>query len=347
LPARVLFSSFDTAAKGVTWDFYCSVFGKMVDPKSLHATEELLSRTEGEQAAAKARDRFFAGSFTALRPLRLPIMHGEQTHQAGAWQEELAQARQAMDSLGAAYRDAVAAYDKADTRMIEARQARAVLSTGASLEADKFEARYASTTDASRLRDAALAEMGRLRNRMETFEDAAGRRLRADLMMLGDPATVRRIEGAEQMQRDSRQLLPIVAQVANLHASVLELRNDNATLVALLGHVSSQSRNETLIREILDYVGRVRGKMSELKTAFERFDYPFDHAAGAMTVSQYLIKVVPLADDIGAVYEAANETVGKLLDMYARAINRLCVIAEAIEAERGYQPLPAPPEAGQ
>src|SRR5262249_59954873 len=69
LPASVLFGSFDSTAKGVTWDFYCSIFGRMIDPKTLHPTEALVARTEGEQTASKARDRFFADAFTLLRPM--------------------------------------------------------------------------------------------------------------------------------------------------------------------------------------------------------------------------------------------------------------------------------------
>jgi Peptidase family M48 len=342
LPARVLFNSFDAAAKGVTWDYYCSVFGTLVDPKSLHPTEELLARTEGEQTASKARERFFAGAFTALRPLRLPVMHGEKGQPSSIWEEQLDEARQAVASLAPEYRETIAAFDKADTRLVQSRQARSILSTGTALRADRFEAVYRSPTDASRLRDASLAEMNRLGSRLEPLEDAMGQRLRAALMLLFDPAIARRIAGAEQMQRDSRQLLPIVSQIANLHASVMELRNNNATLAALLGHFEGNERNESLVREVLDYTARVRTQIGDLKAAFERVDYPFDHAAGQMSVAAYLIKVVPLQEQIGAVCEAAHEVTEKLFELYARAVSRLCVIAESVETDQGFEPLPEP-----
>src|SRR5262249_32952591 len=86
LPASALFGSFDAAAKGFTWDYYCAIFGKLIDPKTLHPTDELVARSEGEQAAAKACDRFFAGGFTVLRPLRLPVLQGQHTQHPSIWQ---------------------------------------------------------------------------------------------------------------------------------------------------------------------------------------------------------------------------------------------------------------------
>jgi hypothetical protein len=345
LPARVLFGNFNAISKGVTWDYYCSIFGKMVDPGSLHATTELLARSEGYQAADKARDRFFAGAFTGLRPLRLPIMQSQKPRLLSDWQAELAETRQSMEVLAADCREALTKYDQADTRFLESRQARAVLYTGTPLRVDGFQAAYGSATDASRLRDAAAGDMSRMATRLEPFEEAAGRRLRAAIMLLFDPSTAQRIRGAQQMQRESSELVPIVAQVANLHKTILELRNNCATLAALLGHLSGNERNESLVREVLELTRTIRMQIGELKAVFERVNYPFDHAAGKMTIGQYLIKVIPLEEQIVAVYEAANDVVGKLLQMYARGVSRLCVIAEAVENDQGFQPLaPAPDE---
>jgi Zn-dependent protease with chaperone function len=342
LPASVLFGSFETAAKGVTWDYYCAAFGTLVDPKTLHSTEELLARTNSQQAASKACSRFFAGAFTLLRPLRLPIINLQKTQHAAIWHEELAQARHEMESLAPVYREAIQAFDQADTRLIQSRQARSILSTGIRLQAQRFEQAFDSAADAARTRDQALQELGRLGNKLETFEEAAGRRLRADLMLLFDPQVARRLEGAEAMQAECRELLPLVAQASSLHTSLLELRNCNATLVALLGHIEGNERSEELVREVLDYAGRVRTQAADLRNQFERVDYPFDHAHGKMSVAQFLLKIVPPAEEVGSIYEAGDQVLNKLMELWGRAISRLCLIAEAVEADHGLQPLPLP-----
>lgn len=341
LPAQALFANFEAACKGVTWDYYCSVFGKMVDPKSLHSTTTLVARIESEQADIAARNRFFAGAFTMLRPLQLPIVHLEGKHNPTVWREELDQTRRTMEAAAPTCRELLAALDSADTRFVQARQARGVLSVGVALQKDRFLEPFTAPDHATKVRDAAAVEKSRLGNRLDSFDSTAGRRLRAALMLLFDPQIARRLEGASASQAECRALLPIVAQIANLHASILELRNCNAVFAALLGHLQGNERLDSLVREIVEQASRTRSQLADLKSAFDRIDYPFDHASGAISVSSYLLKLVPPEGEIGEILQSAGEVVDKLFNLYGRAIGRLCVIAEAIEADQGYQPLPA------
>jgi len=137
-------------------------------------------------------------------------------------------------------------------------------------------------------------------------------------------------------------LLPIVSHVASNHASILELRNNNAVLAALLGHLDGYERHEPLIREIIDCSRRVREQLSALRSLFMHTNYPFDHANGQVTVSHYLLKMIPLPEDIGAIWGATDDLLSNLMSLNARALSRLCTIAEAVEGAYGYQPLPVP-----
>jgi Zn-dependent protease with chaperone function len=343
LPATVLFDNFAAAGKNVTWDYYCAVFERTIDPNSLKPTEDLLARLEKEQAAEKACERFFAGSFTPLRPVRLPVMQGgpqAATQPPAVWQQELAQARQTMQAGAPAYCAAIETFDKADTRLIQARQARSVLMSDVRLKHDKFENPPTTGGDASLARDRAQAEINRIAGQMEAFEDAVGRRLRSALMLLSSPALAARLPEAATMNQEAQRLMPVVAHVSNHHASLLELRNCNAILVALLGHLEGNERNETLIREILDFSGRVREQLSSIQNTFSRTDYPFDHARGEISVSHYLLKVIPPPEEVGAVFETADGVLHGLFSLYARCLGRLSQFVEAVETNLGHQPLP-------
>ncbi len=340
LPAAVLFANFDTAGKNVTWDFYCSVFGRTIDPKSLNPTDDLLARQQQEQAVDEARDRYFAGGFTGLRPLRLPVFPFGSAPQAAIWHEELVAARQAMAAGSAAYCSTLEPYDQEDTRLIQSRQARSVLMSNVRLQRDKFEHAPASTSDASLARDRALAQLNRMNASLEPFEDAIGRRLRAAILLLSDPTLAARLPDAPAMHAEAQRLLPIVTHVGTHHASILELRNCNAVLVALLGHLEGQERNETLIHEILDYSGRVREQTGAIRNLFTGIDYPFDHAKGPIAVSQFLLPMIPPAEEVGSVYQAADDLLTGLMSLNARCIGRLCRIAEAVETALGHSPLP-------
>lgn len=344
LPASALFADFDAAGKNVTWDHYCTLFGRTIDPKTLHPTEHLVARTELDQAAGKARDRFFAGGFSGLRPLRLPVMpSGGPTQSPAIWQDELATARRTMESLAGDYREAIKAFQTADGRFVQANQAKSVISTGVRLQSDKFDRTFHSWTDASREHDLSRGELGRLSGSMEAFEDAAGKRLRACLLLLFDPQIAARLPEAAAWQAESRRLMPVISLVATNHAGLIELRNRNATMIALLGHLNGNERSDGLIREVLEFSDRVRLQLHELKQHFDRVEYPFDHADGQISVGTYLLKMIPLREEVGNVYEAADHVLTALLEVYARALSRLCVMAEAVEADLGYEPLATEP----
>jgi Zn-dependent protease with chaperone function len=341
LPASVLFANFDAAGKNVTWDYYCSVFGRTIDPHSLNPTEDLLARQQQEQVCDDARDRYFVGGFTSLRPLRLPVFPFGPPQAAAIWREELVAARQAMAAGAAAYCATLQPYDQADTRLIQSRQARSILSSNVRLQRDKFEQAPASTSDASLARDRALAQLGRMSGSLESFEDAAGRRLRAALLLLAEPALADRLPNAPAMHQEAKRLLPIVTHVGTNHASILELRNCNAVLVALLGHLEGQERNELLIREILEFSGRVREQTAAVRNLFAGIDYPFDHAQGPVTVSRFLLPMIPPAEEVGSIYQAADELLSGLMSLNARCLGRLCKSAEAVETALGLPPLPS------
>ncbi|MCI0356914.1 MAG: M48 family metalloprotease [Planctomycetaceae bacterium] len=343
LPASILFDNFDAAGKNVTWDFYCAAFGQMVQARSLFPTDELRARQGQAEAADEARDRYFAGGFSSLRALRLPVMPAGRTHAAAIWREELAQARRALESGAPAYRAALASFTKADKRLVQARQARALYMSDVGLQKDHFEDPPASGAEATRQRDRTMAELARLDQSLVPHEETLGRRLRGGLILLSDPELAGRIPDAEPWRRDIAAILPILSQIASNHASILELRTNNAVLAALLGHLDGHERHEPLIREIIDCSRRVREELSALRGLFAHTEYPFDHAGGQVTVSQFLLKSIPQPDEVGEIFHAADQLLGNLMSLGARAQSRLCTIAEAVEAALGYQPLPAPP----
>lgn len=344
LPAAVLFDNFDAAGKNVTWDFYCAAFGQLVNAKSLFPTDDLLVRQQQADQADEARDRFFAGGFSGLRAFRLPVMPSGRTHAAAVWREELAQTRQFMAAAADAYRTAAESLAKADQRMVQARQARALLMSDVRLQKEHFDPPPASSSEATQMRDRALAELSRLDQSLTPFDEAAGRRLRAGLILVSDPELASRLSEASAWQREMGTLLPIVAQVASNYASAWELRTNNAVLAALLGHLDGYERHEPLIREIIDCARRVREQLSSLRSAFQHTDYPFDHAKGQMLVSHYLLKMIPQPEDVGSLFEATDQLLSNLMLLNARALSRLCAIAEQVERALGYEPLPLPPK---
>jgi hypothetical protein len=339
LPASAVFSNFEAACKNVTWDLYCALFRRLVAPATLTPTADLIARQSQRRAADNARDRFFLGGFSALRPMRLPAQDASSGSSSQRWEQEIVEARRIMDEHQDQYRAALKALDLVDRRLLEARRAKSVFVAQVRLRRDLFHEPPASSAAATQQRDRALTEAARLSNTMEVFENAAGRRMIACLNMLKVPSVAPRLPDAELWRRESRKLLAVVAPATVQTASILELRDYHAMLGALLGHLRGHERHEPLIREVIDCAVRVGERAAAVRSFFDRVEYPFEHAGGRIVTSQFLVRAIPPPEHVGELWAAVDELLRNLVSLYVRSISRLCEIAEAVETALGHQPL--------
>jgi Zn-dependent protease with chaperone function len=342
LPATVLFQDFDACAKNVSWDMYCEVLGPDIKPSSLHPIDSLLARQEREKVSHDAQNRFFLGAFNILRPLRLPSTWLAEPSQPAQVQESLANARVQMQAGIEPYRTALTVFDEADTRALEARQARAVFSASLRPKPGQFKTSFNSRSEAEQQRDRAYGEQSRISTQMEPFEVAAGQRLYAALTLLHNQHVAAQIENGAELQRETQSLMAVVSLLITNTATLLELRNMNASLGLLIDGIGGNEKNQTLIGEILELMKRIHPQLLPLRSQCDRLIYPFDHAEGQITVGKYVLPYPPNSDDLGGIYNGAAHLLSSLANVYSRSVGRLCEIAELVEAERGFQPLEAP-----
>jgi hypothetical protein len=209
---------------------------------------------------------------------------------------------------------------------------------------DAFDRYYGSTAEAHQIYQQSEAHMQWLGQYLQPFEDAAGHRLYADLMLLYEPEVAGRIPQAAAMQEECARLLPVLRQVTSTHAAMLNLRNVQGVLGALLHHIDGQENNGAFCNLLISYMRHLREELLKLRGQFDQFAYPFDHAQGAMSISHYLLKELPGPEELGDIVDAADGLVNRLLPMYARTLGRLCLMAEAVETVLGHAPLPTPAE---
>ena len=342
LPATSLFQDFDAHAKNVSWDLYCEVLGPDIKPSSLHPIDSLLVRQEREKVSQEAQNRFFLGAFNILRPLRLPSTWLAEPKDPAQVQEALTSARAEMQVRIAPYRQALTTFDEADTRALEARQARAVFSASLWPKPGQFKTSFNSRSEAEHQRDRAQVEQSRLSPQMEPFEVAAGQRLYAALTLLHNTYVAAEIKNGAELQREAQSLMAVVSLLITNTATLLELRNMNASLGLLIDGISGNEKNQTLIGEILDLMKRIHPQLLAIRSQCDRLTYPFDHADGQITVSRYVLPYPPNSEDLGGIYNGAGHLLTSLANLYSRSVGRLCEIAELVEAERGYEPLEAP-----
>jgi hypothetical protein len=128
--------------------------------------------------------------------------------------------------------------------------------------------------------------------------------------------------------------------------TLLNLRNEHASLGMLLGNLEGNLKNQHLIRTLgktMDAVGR---HLENLRRRLRTAPYPLDHAKADISIGEYMLAELPPADDLGAIFQAGRQALEALPALYVRLIARLAAVAEEVEMVLGLEPLPAPPKDG-
>ena len=96
------------------------------------------------------------------------------------------------------------------------------------------------------------------------------------------------------------------------------------------------------ITQILPAILRTHEVLLGVRGLFDRQRYPFDHPKGELSVVADLLETPPPSDDIGAVFQAADNAVDNLNSLYVRCVDRLCLLDDDVETTLDLSPLKLP-----
>jgi Zn-dependent protease with chaperone function len=334
-PAKDLFRHFESLSKNVTWDFYRDIFGTQFKPEDMHSLDDLLARQARDQDASQTLDRYFQGAFNLLRPIVLPGVPSGPPASPRQTAERLKQSRQRMLEAKPSYSQAYSLYDQADTHILQAAQATALLDAELRIRPGTFAVPTGDAAQTGNARERAIVQQRKAAGELDAFERAAAERLFAALELLHAPQLTAKLDEAPQLREEAGRLLPVLNVIARDLESMLKLRNNHAALGALCANLSGNERNEPLIDAIRDRMNQVAAQLNGLRQLWMRIDYPFDHARGQMTLAQYLVPGAFSSDDLGGVHDAAQGVLERLPPLYVRVSGRLASIAVQVETAIG------------
>jgi len=342
-PATVLFENFTALGRNVTADFYREIFGPDFKPGDMHSIDELITRGEQEQGARESIGRYFQGTFNILRPFVLPSSYLQAPKDPRATLAKLTASRRRMVDMLASYRQVWTAYDEADSVLLEAAQAGALLD--ASLRPPSSTRVPMQDRDALwAARRQATARREQLAPGLADFERVAGERMQAAFELLHEPQVLARINQEDDWPAEPARLVSCLAIVGRQIELLAQLRNEQAALAALLAQVNGPTSNEDLIGAVQSAARELYGRVESLHSALRPAWYPFDHAKGEMTVAEYCLERMPLASELGEIYAAGGMLLDAVSELYVRIVGRLATIAEQVELAVGLPQLEAPPD---
>lgn len=323
LPASVLFRDFAALSRQVTLEYYRSQGIRKVE---LEPIEAYLESQWDSHELRRSLDRYFAGTITTRRPLPVAPRLESQERGADEMVDTLMGLRGEFEAGLDAYREALADYDVAIDCRLGAREAFKLT------EAD-LEHQGMSVDEWKVLEEDAIDHLEELGPRLQEHEKRSGQRLMAALLLLTDPGFGDTLPGAEGWRREVPQLLSIITTINRSFQALLELRDRHAVLETLEGLRERSEEDHRLALDIFEReldtlyspVGKLYRGLGELANLFHFGGRDFGLVIRGIPVDYYAL---------------SGEVLGRIYEIYFRALSRLAYIAERIELASGLAPLP-------
>ncbi len=342
-PASQLFGDFRELCRAATKTYYEQVLGAEFDKVRLIDTDIVVRERTEQYAADRTLYRYFQGQLLGHVEIFLPEGWFAAPADVDQTIRALRQARQGMHAALPKLSAALDSFEKAEARRCQA-------FTGQLLQAARIRFQPAelglaggdvvaigkAQEEGWQAREEALADLHGFVHQAET-------RLTAALCLLHAADVVRKMDDPEALPHVGR-LDSALGDLRLAWPHVQPLREHLFGLGLLMSRVQENGRNQAYWVELKRVAAIVRELMVKLHQALAATPYPFEHASGAIQVSDYLVPEIPSDEQVGELAMAAEEMLAKLLALYFRAMAQLAVTAERVEAALGLPRLPDPPE---
>ncbi|HYF54363.1 MAG TPA: M48 family metalloprotease [Salinarimonas sp.] len=180
------------------------------------------------------------------------------------------------------------------------------------------------------------------RQTLEKYKEDAQRRLVASLRLLHReevrdrlPADAPTVEQVQQTLRDFSSVCFVLDLVATLrsHATILEL---------LLASHQDSAENRSWQLRVQEYLQQCNRYLALIIEPLKPVPYPFEHAAGPMSVADYILPQMPHPFDLKGVFQSCERVVEATNLLYFRLLGQLVTAAQQVEEAVGLAKLPVP-----
>ncbi len=342
LPASVLFANFDRLCKFATLEMYREMVDPALDPDVLHSVEELLQRQQEEADAYKNLYRYFQGKVSPIRALPLPKLNYSAPKQPQRNLELVKIARERLMNSLESYQKCHKQYHKADSSLLDATRAIAVIQAGFRVDPVSFGMVHGSADEADRKSRDAKFELGELSNKLTPYEDANAKRLFAALQLLWVPKVAERIEGADKLRKSVERVMPVAQFTNGMLKDLVDFRTLYSGLMTLVrGWNDSTSQHESMLRACYNRIEAINTRLRiYYKELGDEMLYPFDHKKKGFLLREYILPSVPDQEDWQGTLIAADYVMERFIDVHVRALAKLATAAEQVELAVGFEQLP-------
>ncbi len=330
LAARSLFDDFDGTAERVTAHFYGTQFDLDLSGCELVGRGAFAGAVALREERFSACEQFFEGHLTLARPL--VFTEGEIARMLGrrgrAGRSDLDENARAMRGWLKGGSETFEQFEVVEEQMLKLARASELFQAGFRIRPKAFGLPRSLGALSDRKRVLATRRE-RIEVRLAEFDRIARRRIAGAVALhISDRS---RFDRRARLQ--TRRVLRALGAVGSLFPELSRLR----LRVLGQGAILQNLRPTTLSRSVVDRLQHNSAELADIcrtcRRALARVPYPFEHAAGRISVATYVDARFLGLGAIMSSYKRSEVMLERLYDLYFRLLGHLCATASAVEEE--------------
>ncbi len=338
VPASKLFADFSLQSKVATQQFYQSIFRKPIDKTKLESVDHLVEDQNQRNASDECLERYAFGTLRAYRQIAIWSNYLEAPQNPKATLTTLKTSRQAILDDLTSIRKALEKYDEIYDRISKAMLYEAIHSAKIKIDKDAVEKPWQTLKGAKTSHQQLRRELNQTNDQLETYDKNIADRIKAALELLYVSKIVKRVDPDGEKKKRAKRILPALVNIDGQLQTINDMVKLQIMLTALVNHLDS-SPKDTLISAIERVAKNVQPKMSQVRGALERVEYPFKTSIDGQSIGDYILRDTPHPGDIPAIINLLPEMLDRLMTIRRRAVGDLASIAEEIEICLGINPV--------
>lgn len=334
MPATVLFEDFEAQSKATTWEFYRGEFDGKLDRSRLRPVSEMLQKSEKDQQAQAALERYSQGQWSVALPLRLSADSAGPPTDAKQTLANLKADRQKMLQMIESAKPAFETLHAEMESLTTSEQIRHCLRAGIAIKHEGKSLTKKDEDDFRKRISVSEKKIVHAKQSLQDYQEVASRRLGSALQLLFVSQIAERLPESEKWQNDSEAMLSCLRTLGETMETLIQCSRLQASANVLFERLSDQN-DESIVIAIQGLGEKLFPITKQLHTAWARLPYPYQHAEKQITLAGYLIPTMPVKDELGSVFNASHQAVDSAFNLYAKLLSDLVFRAESVEAAVG------------
>ena len=331
IPAKLLFSDFDTLSREATTDYYQNRIGIPVPDDNLVSVQAFNQYRDDLLYGDDGLERYLFDASGVLRPLHIQPSPGIKKRppkeRIGSLLKTLNRANKWAPKTSELFKR----YKKAIERERLMLHAKLLLKANVSIDIESFELKDGSKKVVEGELHKASSNKSAADSLLQKVESLLASRFAFAFSLLDTPRTSQYIKDAEELKNEYEILRNVYLLFSSSRELIDKLYQGYTSVISLGYHSLDNHVNETLAEMIKDRKMECRGHLATLHAQLKEITYPFDHANVDLSVAQYMMEKDPEKIDEGALLQVCESVTDRMFSFHNMLLQRLAVIVRTVE----------------